>query len=244
MKKEPSIRLRLKPSEAAQVMKMRNKKNTNILVIGDLHEPFCLDSYLDHCIAMYNEHNCSQVIFIGDVIDNHFSSYHETDANGLGGGDELELAIERIARWVKAFPVADVCIGNHDRIISRKAQSGHIPKQWIRTYSEVLNAPNWTFGERFVYDNVQYVHGEGGTARTKGRGDMMSTVQGHLHTQLYTDIYVGVNYRIHTSQIGCGIDHKKYAFGYAKAGKKPAISCMVMLNNGTQPLHCPMDLGK
>ena len=243
-KKESTIRMRLAPNEAARVIQSRDKTVENVLVIGDLHEPFCLESYLKHCKEQYKRFNCNRVVFIGDVIDNHYTSYHETDANALGGGDELELAIDKLSRWVKAFPVADVMIGNHDRLIARKAQSGGIPKQWIRTYSDVLNAPNWNFTERVVYNNVQYIHGEAGTARTKGRADMMSTVQGHLHTQNYVERYVGINYSIFTAQVGCGIDHKAYAFGYAKAGKKPAISCMVVLDNGELPILLPMQLGK
>ena len=82
-----------------------------------------------------------RVVFIGDVIDNHYSHYHETDADGMGGGKELQLAIDRLARWYHRFPDADVTVGNHDRIIMRKAQSGGVPKQWIREYSEVLNTP-------------------------------------------------------------------------------------------------------
>ena len=148
-----------------------------ILVIGDLHEPFCLDGYLDFCIDTYQRHNCNQVVLIGDVIDSHYSSFHEQDPDGYGGGDELELAIDRLQRWVEVFPVADVTIGNHDRIISRKAFSGGIPKAWIKTFNEVLNAPTWNFVDRVVYDGVQYVHGEGGTARTKCRADMQSTIQ-------------------------------------------------------------------
>ena len=100
------------------------KVEDKILVIGDLHEPFCLDGYLAHCKAVYAKHNCNKVIFIGDVIDNHYSSFHEPDPDGLGGGDELDLAIRRLSKWYKAFPVADVCIGNHDRIVTRKAFSG------------------------------------------------------------------------------------------------------------------------
>ena len=50
------------------------KVEDKILVIGDLHEPFCLDGYLAHCKAIYAKHNCNKVIFIGDVIDNHYSS--------------------------------------------------------------------------------------------------------------------------------------------------------------------------
>ena len=29
------------------------KKETRVLVIGDLHEPFCLDGYLEHCQETY-----------------------------------------------------------------------------------------------------------------------------------------------------------------------------------------------
>ena len=208
------FRPRLKGNKL-KAFKNITKDETRVLVIGDLHEPFCLDSYLKHCKDVYSKYNCNRVVFIGDVIDNHYSSYHETNADGMGGGDELDLAIDRIARWYKAFPKADVTIGNHDRIIARKAQTSSIPKRWVRDYSEVLNTPNWNFIERVVIDDVQYMHGEGGTARTKSKADMMSTVQGHLHTQCYTEWSVGAKFKVFGTQVGCGIDHDKYAFAYA-----------------------------
>lgn len=208
-------------------------KGSRVLAIGDLHEPFSLDDYLDFCRTVYKKYDCNRVVFIGDVIDNHYSSYHETDTDGLGGGDELDFAISRIQRWYKYFPEALVIIGNHDRIIARKAQTGGIPRRWIRTYSEVLGTRHWKFVERAVIDRVQYVHGEAGTARTKCKSDMMSTVQGHLHSQAYTEWIVGANHKVFGTQIGCGIDFKKYAFAYAKAGKKPAIGCAVIIDGKT-----------
>jgi predicted phosphodiesterase len=208
-------------------------KSNRILVIGDLHEPFCLDGYLQFCKNTFKKYNCSHVVFIGDVIDNHFASYHETDANGMGGGQELDLAISKLADWYKAFPVADVTIGNHDRLIMRKAQSSAIPSKWIKDYKDVLGVPNWNFVDKVVYDNVQYIHGEGGTAKTKCRADMMSTVQGHLHTQCYTEWFVGQNFKVFGTQVGCGIDHDSYAMAYAKRGKKPAIGCAVVIEGNT-----------
>ena len=160
---------------------MRDADKRNVLVIGDLHEPFCLDDYLSFCIDKYYEYMCTEVVFIGDIIDNHFSSYHETSADGLGGLTELNLAIERIQRWRNAFPVATVVIGNHDRIIMRKAQTSSIPSKWIKSYKDVLEVPEWNFVERYEKDDVQYIHGEGGTARTKCRADMMNK---------YRDIYI------------------------------------------------------
>lgn len=209
------------------------KDEKRILVIGDIHEPFCLDSYLQHCKDAYNKFNCNQVIFIGDIIDNHYSSYHETDPNGLSGGDELDFAISKLHSWHEAFPKATVIIGNHDRLIMRKAQTSAIPKKWIKSYKEVLNVPSWEFTTRIVIDSVQYIHGEGGTARTKCRSDMMSTVQGHLHTQMYCEWYVGQKGRIFGMQVGCGIDRESYAMAYAKAGKLPAIGCGIVIGGHT-----------
>ena len=239
---ERNNRYRLKPHEIKILQKLREQEISNVLVIGDLHEPFCLDSYLDWCLEQYHAYNCTEVVFIGDIIDNHYSSYHETSADGMGGLDELELAIKRISRWYKAFPVATVIIGNHDRIIMRKAQTSAIPSKWIKSYKEVLEVPNWNFVERYEKDGVQFIHGEGGTARTKCRADMMNTVQGHLHTQAYTEHYVGKNFRVFGTQVGCGINHKSYAMAYAKYGKRPAVGCAVILNNGQTPLNLLMPL--
>ena len=209
------------------------KKESRILVIGDLHEPFCLDKYLDFCKSIYAKHNCNRVIFIGDVIDSHFSSYHETDPDGMGAGSELELAIKKLSKWYKAFPKADVTIGNHDRIVYRKGFSGGIPKRWLKPFNEVLETPKWNFIERIVIDGVQYVHGEGGTARTKAKNDMMSTVQGHTHTQAYTEWMVGQNFKIFGMQVGCGVDHEAYATAYARNYKKQAIGCGVVIGGKT-----------
>jgi metallophosphoesterase superfamily enzyme len=231
-KQKSDFRPRLKGNKKKAFLNL-TKDESRILVIGDLHAPFTLDKYLKHCKEVYSKYNCNKVVFIGDVIDNHYSSYHETDADGLGGLDELEIAIKKLSKWYEAFPTADVTIGNHDRIIMRKAQTSNIPSKWIKSYKEVLETPKWNFIDRIVYDDVQYVHGEGGTAHTKCRADMMSTVQGHLHTQCYVQWFVGQNFKIFGMQVGCGIDNDAYAMGYAKRGKKPAIGCGVVIGGHT-----------
>lgn len=215
-------------------------KERRILVIGDIHAPFTLDGYLEFCKETYAKYNCNQVIFIGDIIDNHYSSFHATDPDGMGGGDELDIAIKVVKKWAKAFPKADVTIGNHDRIIMRKAFDSQIPSRWIKSYNDVLGT-KWNWVEQIVYDNVQYVHGEGGTARTKSKNDMMSTVQGHIHTQAYCEWNVGKKFRIFGMQVGCGVDAKSYAAAYAKNFKKQAIGCGVVLGGHTA-INCLMDL--
>ena len=216
-------------------------KNKRVLVIGDLHCPFSLDKYLDFVKGLKKKYNTNETVFIGDVIDNHYSSYHETDPDGLSGGAELEAAIKQVQKWHKAFPKATVIVGNHDRMIMRKAFSSAIPKIWIKDYNDVLGTKGWDWQDRLVIDGVQYIHGEGGTARTRCKADLMSTVQGHLHTQAYTEWVVGANYKVFGMQVGTGIDFDQYAFGYAKRGKKPAVGAGIVIN-GTTAINELMDL--
>lgn len=218
-----------------------NMEGHRVLVIGDLHTPFDLDKYLNHCKEVYNEFGCDTVVFIGDVIDNHYTSYHETDPDGMGGKDELEMAIDRLQRYVQAFPEATVVIGNHDKLVLRKAFSSKIPSIWIKDFKEVLGCPGWEFIHEKVIDDVIYVHGEGGTARSKFKTENQSVVQGHLHSQAYIEWLFTSTDRKFAMQVGTGINFDEYAFAYAKAGKKPAVSCGVVIG-GKQAFLIPMDL--
>ena len=49
-----------RPRLKGQILKAYNnliKVEDRVLVIGDLHEPFCLDGYLDFCKETYAKHN-------------------------------------------------------------------------------------------------------------------------------------------------------------------------------------------
>lgn len=218
-------------------------KPRRVLIIGDLHSPFILDGYLDHCLSIYKKHKCNTVVFIGDIIDNHFASYHETDPDGWGGKDELDLAIKRIQPWAKAFPKAKVCTGNHDALVQRKAFSSKIPATWIKPFNEVLGTPGWKWGQSHIIDKVLYTHGTNGKASKRVVGNMQSTVCGHYHTEASIFFHANHSVRLFSMQVGCGIDHESYAMAYAKEGKKPIISCGVVLE-GITPIIEPMLLGK
>lgn len=217
-----------------------NGDPNNILIIGDLHEPFCLKGYLEFCRKKQEENNCGTIIFIGDIIDNHYSSYHETDPDGYSAGEELNRAIDKIKNWYKVFPKATVIIGNHDRMAYRKAYSAGVSKKWVRSYNEVLETPNWKFEEFIEIDNINFNHGEGGTARTKMKNELQSQVQGHHHNHFYIDYSVGPTTRIFGMQVGCGVDRKAYAMAYGKNFKKPVIGCGTIMK-GIPQLH-PMNL--
>ena len=208
---------------------------SKVLVIGDIHEPFCLDGYLQHCKNIYKDFNCNKVVFIGDIIDSHYSSFHSTDPDGMSAKDELNLSIKKLRKWHKAFPKATVIIGNHDRIVARKALANGISAKWIKEYKDVLEVPTWNFKTDETIDNVLYVHGEGATAFTKAKTLFQSVVAGHTHTKCYIE-YIN---NIFGMQVGCGVDKDSYAMAYAKNYAPPQIACGVVID-GKLPILIKM----
>jgi len=240
-------RPRLTEAEMGAVKIFRQRTERRVLIIGDLHSPFIKTGYLEHCVAVRDKYGINRTIFIGDLVDNHYSSFHDTDPDGFGAGEELDRATEHLKKWYGEFPKADVVLGNHDRIIMRKAFAAGLSKRWIKEFGEVLETPGWSFDLEFEYDNVLYIHGEGGGgekgAITKALNRRKSIVQGHWHTQNHINWNVSEYDRIFGMQIGCGVDDDAYALAYAKYNiKKSIISCGVVLENGELPIIEPMRL--
>ena len=152
------FRLRLTESEHQRIKDSRRSQDSRVLVIGDIHAPFEKKGYLQFCKDTYKKYRCNRVVFIGDLIDSHYSSFHETDPDALGGAEELQLCVSKLSKWYKAFPIAEICIGNHDAIIMRKAFSGGIPAIWIKDFNEVLGTPKWKWVTDTYIDGVRHVH--------------------------------------------------------------------------------------
>lgn len=218
----------------------------NVLVIGDPHEPFCKEGYLEFCREMQEKYDCGTVIHIGDAVDNHAVSYHEHDANGKSAGDEFNLAKERMKRWYYTFPNVKVCIGNHDALPFRKIFTAGLPKEWLKSYEELLEAPKtWEWDFVHQHKGVIYQHGTGLSgemaAINAARENRQSTVIGHLHTVCNTRYLASYKDLIFGVSVGCGIDHKAYAFAYGRENtRKPVLACSVVLD-GRIPINLPME---
>ena len=65
---------------------------SRVLVIGDTHFPFVREDYLPFLVDTYNKYDCDTVVHIGDVVDNHGISYHETEHDAFGVEQEMDLA--------------------------------------------------------------------------------------------------------------------------------------------------------
>ena len=210
--------------------KVNSKVNT--LFIVDLHLPFEHSKALNFCLYLQDKWNCERIIFLGDIIDNHFPSFHNISTKAKGGEEELELARQAIKGWYKAFPNAYICSGNHCSLSTRVAEANNLPQSWIKSINEVLEVPNWKISTKWEFDNFVAIHGtDGKSIKNKlfKYGGNKSIVQGHFHTSTSLEYY---NENLWGMQLGALIDKNAYAFEYANNNSQTVILSAGVLVNG------------
>jgi hypothetical protein len=211
----------------------------NVLVIGDPHEPFTEEGYIDFCLGVKKAHRCGTVIIAGDLVDSYQISLRDLDPNAKSPKDEIVTARRNLKNWYKAFPVAKLCLGNHDLRLYRKAKKHGIPNVCMRPYREIWSLPDeWETDHEYVIDNVLYNHGFSATknaAITSAIYNRMSVVQGHGHTTACIAYSASPRDCIFGMSVGCGIDRSSMAAAYGKGFKeKPVVSCGTV-ENGENP---------
>lgn len=233
-------------------MRMRKKNPGEVVgIIGDTHLPYTNGRYLEFCFETFEANGVNRVIHIGDLIDHHALSFHDSEPTLKGARGERLDARKALAPWIEAFPEMEIVEGNHDRIPARQLKAiGMDPDVYLRSNADVYGYPEgWTEHEHIFSNGVLYHHGEtclpdfgyGKDARTR----MCNTVSGHAHGNF------GVAYTANSTRlvwgmgVGCGVDRRSMAFAYGKHfKKKPILGCGVVMDDGKLPVCFPMDLGR
>ena len=217
----------------------------NILVIADMHEPFCKKGYLEHCIAIKDKYQCGRIILIGDEVDLCGVSQWEKDPDGFSAGTEAELAQAKMKVWYTAFPEAFVCIGNHTARPFRQAKANGVPKKFIKSYEEAWEAPKtWKWADSWEFNNVHFTHGTGhsgpNAAIKIATRHRQNTVIGHIHSEAGIQYSASKIDLVWGMQVGGALDDKSYAAHYAKDQlKKSIVGCGVVVD-GILPIYEPM----
>ncbi len=211
-------------------------KQQNAIIIGDSHIPYEHEGYLEFCYNTAKKYDVTDFYHVGDIVDNHAISYHEVDPRSKGASGELEEAIEHLQDWYEAFPILNVCYGNHDSLFSRKAKTIGLPSQAVRSLPEILGAPEgWTFDYEFEFGDVLITHGTGFSGMyaftNASRYMMRSVVIGHCHSVCGIQYTASADKLIYGMSVGCGIDRHEFAFDYGKnLARKPILSCGLIID--------------
>ena len=221
----------------------------SILIISDTHIPYenkFLIPFLKALTKKYKKFD--RVIHLGDEVDKHALSMHDSDPDLPSAGDELKLALPKIKELEKMFPKMDLLDSNHGSLVFRRAFKYGIPKAYLKNYNDYLQVGSgWKWHEDITLDTplgkVYFCHGKTNNIFSHAQSLGMSAVAGHYHSLYGCRFYgnsLGLYYGL---QCGCLIDPKALAFKYNKLQKaRPVIGTAVIING--IPILEPMILDK
>lgn len=229
-------------------MKKRDD-NSRILIISDMHCPYQHRDYLRFLQALKDKYNFTRIICVGDEVDKHAMSFHDSDPDLMSAGDELRSAIKALKPLYKLFPNVDLVSSNHGDMVYRKGKHHGIPRKYLKDYGDVLEAPKgwkWHVDLTLSLPNKEklYVHhGLSKKALTVAQGMGMNHVCGHFHNDFKIEYASSPSSLLWAMTVGCLIDDSSLAFAYNKNNLgRPIIGVGIVIDG--HPRLIPMILNR
>lgn len=223
-----------------------DKINSKILVISDTHAPFHHKDSTRFLAAVKNSFKPTRVVHIGDEVDNHGISFHDSDPDLMSPSDELRAAQKYCQILQNMFPVMDLLHSNHGSLIYRRAKVGGLPRHYLKDYKDVLLVDDrWQWHEELeikISDEQTILFRHQFSTNILKTAEQMAccVVQGHYHSKFeisYTSSPRALNWGM---TVGCLIDKKALAFEYNKLQVKRPILGVGLIENGLprlQPMY-------
>ena len=93
-----------------------------VMVIGDMHIPYHHKDSMAFLRALKKKYKgFDLVVNIGDELDQHAISMHDSDPDLPSAGDELKLAKTHVKELEKIFPDMTLVDSNHSSLVYRRA---------------------------------------------------------------------------------------------------------------------------
>lgn len=195
-------------------------QNQRVLLVSDLHVPYHHQDALDFLQYLKEKYKPTRVICLGDECSLEANSYHEKDPNMVAAGCELKISLPVIAQLHKMFPKMDIMDSNHGSLVFRKAKTHGIPKDYLKSYNEVLQVDaGWVWHNDLTIElpngqDCYICHGKSTDVLKLSKNMGQSAVQGHYHSSLGASYWANTRGLYWGLQAGCLIDHHALAFKY------------------------------
>lgn len=224
------------------------------LFISDLQIPFEAEHALKFCKAVQREFfiHPDNIYCVGDETDAYWGSAYPKDPDAKHtANQELEDSRQTLRKWYAAFPKMKLATSNHGQRWLKKATAAEIPSQLLKSYREVLQAPDgWIWKDRWNIKSDHPMimqHGCGYSGQNGHRfaalDNGVSTIIGHLHSHAGI-----VHLRSQTGRkiwgFNCGslIDIEQYAFHYSRYLRNQAVLGVgVVIDGGLTPIFLPYE---
>lgn len=223
----------------------------NILCVPDMHIPYHHPDSLKFIDALKKTFSPKLVVNLGDLLDFHGISFHDSDPNLASAGAELHNARKVIKDYETIIPKQFIIGSNHGDLPVRKFLSHGLPRELLATYNDIYKVgKGWQFVPDLTIEtdskylpDIYFVHGikTDALAVAKQRGQRV--IQGHFHEQFRVQYAGNPNTLLWGVNAGCLIDPVSLAFHYNKLNLNRPLLGAVVICNGI-PKLIPMILKK
>lgn len=214
-----------------------DQDNSRILFISDLHFPYHHPKVFEFLEGLKHRYDPTRVICLGDELDKHSLSFHDSDPDLDSAGPELQKSLKHIKRLKAMFPEMDLIDSNHGSMVYRKAKHHGIPRAYIKPYNEVLQVGDgwkWHMDLTIQLPDGQWVyihHGKGSDAAQVSQSMGMSYVCGHYHEKFGIQYWANPNGLYWAMNSGCLIDDNSLAFAYNNTNlKRPIVGTSLIID--------------
>jgi predicted phosphodiesterase len=219
-----------------------------ILVISDMHLPYQHKDSIKFLKEIKKEFKPDTITSIGDLLDQHALSFHDSSPELYSAGHELDKAKEYVKELESIFPKLIEVDSNHSSMIYRRALKHGLPRAYLKDYGDFLETKKWKWVDdlTLTMSNGQrcfFTHGRSADVLKVSQTMGMSAVQGHYHTKFVISWWANPDNLFFGMNVGCLIDQKSMAFNYAKNFRtRFIIGCGIIING--IPRLLPMVLDK
>lgn len=210
---------------------------TRILAYSCTHFPYAHEHAFKFLKDLKREYKPTVVVCLGDVCDLHAFSKWPKHPECYSAADEIKEAREGVRQLADIFPRQLVCKSNHDERIRRLAVSHGMPEAVVKTWQEVLKAPQgWQYAWEWEVGPALAIHGDRYSGamgiRNAVKDNFCCSIMGHVHTEagvFWQETKGGLVWGL---QAGCLIDPTYAAFEYQQTNRnRPLIGAGVVINN-------------
>lgn len=221
----------------------------NTIIISDTHAPFHHRDTIPFLSAVKDAYGIVDAKHVGDVVDNHNSSYHEIEYGILSSEHEHRQAKKFIKQLEVLFPDLTISLGNHDNLTPRKAKTAGIPQDHLGSYNDIYDV-NWNWVDKDYFtvsgknDMCLMTHAISPSTLNNAKIHSHNSIQGHYHGVMGIEYFADTERLRWSMSVGCLVDTHSSAFNYASSmtSKRPLIGLGAIIEN--QPVVIPMPLKK
>lgn len=228
-------------------IKTIDAKGIEVLIISDTHIPYSHKHYIKFLAAIKEKYNPELILHIGDELDYHAISFHDSDSSLLSADMELDKAIIEIQEGLhKLFPRMYLLESNHGSLIYRRVKHHGIPVRVIRPLHELYETPLWTWHHDILLKtdrgDVYLCHGKTTTYGKLAKEMGCSAMQGHYHGKSEITWHRTVLRNYFNMFLGCLVDEESMAMAYGKNNLPKPILSVGRLDKHGMPHLIKMEL--